>query len=259
MEGRLQGVRILVTRPRERSRSLCFLLEDEGAEVTSLPLLELLPPRDERPLQAAAEQIQRYRWIALASPSAVQALVDAARRAGTLELLQQAELAVVGPGTARTLEALDLRVSFQAEPATGIGLAKGLLARMQPEESVLFPVAEQGRREGLDLLREAGVSVTEVVAYRTEGVELEPSVWSEMAQRPPQVVLFASPRTTEAFLEAGPQAKALLQTAHVIAIGPTTGAALEAQGVQGVTTASEPTDEGLLEAAVRARSPRASA
>ncbi|HZA52583.1 MAG TPA: uroporphyrinogen-III synthase, partial [Myxococcaceae bacterium] len=55
---RLQGVRVLVTRPRDRAGELCFLLEDEGAEVVSIPLLELLPPEDPRPLRAAAERIQ---------------------------------------------------------------------------------------------------------------------------------------------------------------------------------------------------------
>ena len=52
---RLRGVRVLVPRPRERAQALCFLLEEEGAEVVALPLLELEPPTDPRPLQAAAE------------------------------------------------------------------------------------------------------------------------------------------------------------------------------------------------------------
>ena len=39
---RLAGMRVLVPRPRERAEQLCFLLEDEGAEVLAVPLLELL-------------------------------------------------------------------------------------------------------------------------------------------------------------------------------------------------------------------------
>ena len=84
--GRLQDVHALVTRPRERAEELCFLLEDEGARVTALPLLELAPPEDPRPLQAAAERLARFDWVAFASPSAVAALVDAARQGGTFDL-----------------------------------------------------------------------------------------------------------------------------------------------------------------------------
>ena len=59
MERRLEGIRVLVTRPRERSEELCFLLEDEGAQVLHVPLLELRPPEDPRPLVAAAEEGRR--------------------------------------------------------------------------------------------------------------------------------------------------------------------------------------------------------
>src|SRR5437762_3139649 len=85
VERRLEGKRVLVTRPKERVAELCFLLDDEGAQVLSLPLLELRPPEDPRPLAAAAESIQRYRWVVFASPSAVDALMDALREAGTVE------------------------------------------------------------------------------------------------------------------------------------------------------------------------------
>ncbi|HMK73370.1 MAG TPA: uroporphyrinogen-III synthase, partial [Myxococcaceae bacterium] len=82
-ERRLAGCRILVTRPRARAEELCFLLEEEGAEVVSLPLLELEPPGDGRPLRAAVEGLGRFAWVAFASPSAVEAVVEAARTAGS--------------------------------------------------------------------------------------------------------------------------------------------------------------------------------
>jgi hypothetical protein len=63
-------VRVLVPRPRERAEPLCFLLEDEGAEVLAFPLLELEPPSDPRPLQAAAELLRRFGWVAFASERA---------------------------------------------------------------------------------------------------------------------------------------------------------------------------------------------
>src|SRR4051794_6815347 len=85
VQRRLAGIRVLVTRPRERAEELCFLLEDEGAEVIALPVLELKPPANPRPLQAAAEGAQRYRWVVFASPTAVEAWMEALREAGTLE------------------------------------------------------------------------------------------------------------------------------------------------------------------------------
>ena len=94
---------MLVTRPRERAEELCFLLEDEGAEVLSIPLLELRPPEDPRPLASAAEHIQRYKWVVFASPSSVDALMEALREAGTSDRLRRVKVAAVGPRTARVV------------------------------------------------------------------------------------------------------------------------------------------------------------
>ena len=141
---RLAGVRVLVPRPRERAEALCFLLEDEGAEVVALPLLELEPPTDPRPLQAAAELLGRHAWVAFASERAVSALVEAARTAGTLDVLRTRKLAAVGPGTAAALAAHGLDATLVATVSTGAGLAEALQPRIQPGESVLL----RGRRHG---------------------------------------------------------------------------------------------------------------
>ena len=250
---RLQGVRVLVTRPRERAGELCFLLEDEGAEVVSIPLLELLPPEDPRPLRAAAERIQRYAWIAFASPGAVQALVEASREAGSSEQLQRTPVAAVGPKTAQAAREYGLRIELQAAVATGAGLAEALKDRYQPEDEILLPIAEGGRTELFDALSAAGARVTRVVAYRSVNAEVDAAVLESLAGAPPDVVLFGSPRSAEAFLErAGERGREVLAQARRVAIGPTTAAALEGMGFPPTAVARRPTAEGLLEAAIAA-------
>jgi uroporphyrinogen-III synthase len=249
-EGRLQGRRVLVTRPRERAQELCFLLEDEGAEVLHVPLLELAPPEDRRPLLAAAEAIHRYKWVVLASPSAVEALLEAVREAGTLERLGAVRLAAVGPRTARALEGYGLRVAVQPAEGRGEALYAAMSAHLEPEDEVLLPAAERGRRELEEALLEHGVRVTRVVAYRSLAAPLPPEDLAQLEQSPPDVVLFASPRTAEAFLEAvGPER---LGGARVVAIGPTTASALEQLGLAVAAVAAQPTPEALVEATIRA-------
>jgi uroporphyrinogen-III synthase len=251
--GRLQGVRVLVTRPRERAGELCFLLEDEGAEVLTLPLLELIPPEDPRPLRAAAERVQRYAWIAFASPSAVQALVEAVREAGAWDHLQRARMAAVGPKTAQAAREYGLRIQVEASAATGAGLAEALKGSVQPEEELLLPVAQEGRTDLFDALSMAGVRVTRVVAYRSVKAEVDAAVLEALAGAPPDVALFSSPRTAEAFLElTGERGRDLLERARRVAIGPTTASALERMGFPASAVARQPTSAGLLDAAIAA-------
>lgn len=250
MERRLDGIRILVTRPRERAEELCFLLEDEGADVLGVPLLELRPPEDARPLASAAEHIQRYGWVVFASPSSVDALMEALREAGTADRMSRVKVAAVGPRTARTAESYGLTVTVEPHEGTGLALFRAMQDGLRPEDEVLLPAAEEGRRELEDALREHGVRVTRVTAYRSTPAELPPEARSVLEASPPQVVLFASPRTVEAFLEAvghGP-----LAGAKVVAIGPTTAGALSRLGVPVAAVAERPTPEAFVDAAVRA-------
>ena len=252
-ERQLEGVRVLITRPRERAGALCFLLEDEGAQVLSLPMLELLPPDDPRPLRSAAEQLHRYAWVAFASPSAVEALVDAARQAGTLEHLLAAKIAVVGPATATAALELGLTVLCEADEKTGRGLFDKLRDRLSTGDEVLLPVAQEGRRDLFEALVAQGVEVTRVAAYQSVAKGLSTQALTDLQSSPPRVILFGSPRSATAFIEAtGPSGPTLLASSKWVAIGPTTAAALARLGLEVAAIAEEPTAASLVEATVRA-------
>jgi len=250
--GRLGGERVWVTRPRERAEALCFLLEDEGAEVVALPLLELQPPADERPLLAAAAHVQRYRWVLFTSPSGVEAFVEAARHEGALERLKRVKLGAVGPRTADTVRSFGLVVTAEAELATGPGLFAAMQEDLQAGDEVLLPVAETARPELHALLVEKGVEVTRVVAYRASQVEPDDVVLAQLEAAPPTAIVLASPRTVEA-LVATAAGRALAAKARRIAIGPTTAKALEDAGLAPTAIAGQPTSEGLIEALVSSR------
>ncbi len=250
VDRRLEGIRVLVTRPRERSEELCFLLEDEGAQVLHVPLLELRPPEDPRPLVAAAESIQRYKWVVFASPSAVEALMEALREAGMMEWLSRVRIAVVGPRTARAVEGYGLKVAAEPPEGTGVALYEAMRGMLEAEDEVLLPAAEEGRRELEDALREHGVRVTRVTAYRSQPAPLTPEARALLEASPPDVALFASPRTAETFLEEVGRER--LGAARLVAIGPTTASALTQLGLPVAAVAERPTPEAFVEATIRA-------
>ena len=259
---RLQGLRVVVTRPRVRSEELCFLLEEEGAEAVALPMLELKPPSDGRGLRAAAETLGRFSWVAFASSAGVEALAEAARTAGTVSALRRLKVEAVGAGTARAARAAGLEVILECRKGTGATLGQELAPKLQPGEEVLLPSAEQGRPELEAALLEAtsalcgggagspSPAVTRVAAYRSTPLGVAEAVWEDLRARPPAAILFASPRTAEAFLEAG--GRPVLEKARAVAIGPTTATALLALGFPAAGVAERPKAADFVEAAVRA-------
>lgn len=248
---RLSGKRVLVLRPRERAESLCFLLEDEGAEVVLLPLLELVPPKDPRPLSAAAEQLHRYKWVLFASPSAVDAFVEAVREAGTGRNFSLVKLGAVGPATANALRSAGLKVEAQAEDASGQGLYLAVQQSLQPGDQILLPAAEEGRRELHDALAAAGLPVTRVAAYRSAELSHDSAEVAAAFDPMPDVAIFGSPRTVDAFVQL-PRGADFLQRSPAVAIGPTTRDALEEKGAKRIVQSQAPTAEALVDAAIAA-------
>jgi uroporphyrinogen-III synthase len=253
LAGSLKGIRVLITRPRERAGELCRELQREGARVFAIPVLELLPPDDQGPLKAAAKNLSSFQWVMFASPSAVHALCDAARELGTESQLNKLRIGAVGPKTAQAARECGLSGVTEAAQSTGTGLFQALQGGLKPGDAVLLPAAQEGRRELQDALERNGARVTWVAAYRTEAGRVDPKVLSQLAADPPELVLFASPRTVRAFLDLHPtQSRTILSAASVIAIGPTTAAALETLQIPVHAVAARPTSEAIVDACARA-------
>ena len=81
----LSGRSVVVTRSAEQSSALSTLLMELGAEVLSLPVIEIAEPEDWAPADAAIESIGDYDWIVLTSVNGIDRL-DARMRQHGLRL-----------------------------------------------------------------------------------------------------------------------------------------------------------------------------
>jgi uroporphyrinogen-III synthase len=223
-----------------------------GLEVVAMPVTRIAPPPDPEALRRAVAA-GGYAAVVVASPRAVHELVRAAD--GELP-----EIWAVGPATARALAIAGLRAHHPAGVRDSAELAQRLVAsRPVRGARVLVPRAEEGRTEGLAILREAGAEVVDVVAYRTVPTEPGDPALARGAEllrggggaicavfAPSQVVALAG--------IVGPLAEL---AAAFCAIGETTAAALRAAGIAAPSVADVPTPEGMARAIARVY-PRAS-
>src|SRR5258706_5092486 len=72
----LAGKRVVITRAASQSAALIVALKAEGAEVVSLPLIQILPPLDFAPLDSAVHNLANFDWLIFTSQNAVTALAD---------------------------------------------------------------------------------------------------------------------------------------------------------------------------------------
>jgi uroporphyrinogen III methyltransferase/synthase len=197
-------------------------------------------------------------WLVITSSRAIPPLVEALSRGGfrAAELHTRGlKVCAVGPETAKALTAAGFEPTLVPDRFQAEGVVEALARRgVGPGTQVFFPRAEEGRDVIPRLLGARGADVRVVPAYRTEPLPQEADrLVRLLAEGHLDAVVFTAASAASAFAEAldrraedqGP-GRRLPGMPGVIALGPSTAAALEAHGV-GVDRTAEPhTFEGLV-------------
>src|SRR5262249_24362350 len=138
--------------------------------VEDVPLMSFAPPLDWTPLDAAARKLDRYGAITFTSPRSAHAFADRLR---ALEVTVPPRTAVWAAG-AGTAEALGAGFSAVERPDERAVAARGAAIAMADalvesglERPVLFPCGDIRRDELPARLRDEGITVDEVVCYRS--------------------------------------------------------------------------------------------
>ena len=248
MSRELEGVRVVVTRSTRQASGLLERLADHGADAVALPLLEVIPPSDERPLERAASELALYDWLVLTSANAVESLLE--RSGGTVPA--RLRVAVVGEATARALREYEGEPALIAADSRGEGLATELAPLVSRRRRVLLPQAEDARPVLAELLEAAGAEVVRVTAYRKRAPEEAGDRARDLfASRPWGWVTFTSPSTVRGFVAAlGALWTNGEPTLDAASIGPVTSAALRSYGTEPAVEAGSPSAASLVESIV---------
>ena len=251
----LFGRRVVVTRARAQAGELSAELEKLGAEVHEFPTIEIRPPEDFGPLDAAIGGLDSFAWIVFTSVNGVEAFLGRLRHNG-LDLRavpREAKLAAIGPATARAIEEAGLRVDVVPEEYRAEALIEVLETGSLVGERILIPRAKVAREILPEKLREDGAEVVVVPAYESapssEGKE-ESS--RRLLSGEIDCVTFTASSTVENFVGAfgAQEAARLLAETLVACIGPITAETARKHGLRVDVEAEEYTIPGLIEAVV---------
>ena len=260
-EGPLFGKRVLITRSRSRAQGMVAALAKLGAEsvVAATTTLEDVvgPQRDA--LASSLLAASEFDWIFFTSANSVRACARLLRDLGRdISVLSELKIAVVGEATEKALAQCGLRASLHGQGNTSEGLAQ-LLVEQEPNAAtrVLFPRAQGGRDEAVQVLRAAGHELALHSAYTSKNVERDdPDLLFALQQHKSGAIdgaAFFAPSQVSALCELLPDAvEALAKLEVIAAIGPTTAAALEELGLQVNAVAARPTSEQLADKILQA-------
>jgi uroporphyrinogen III methyltransferase/synthase len=249
----LFGCRVVVTRARAQAGGLSADLERLGAEVDEFPTIEIRPPEDYGPLDAAIRKLDSFGLIVFTSVNGVEAFLERLghHRLDLRAVPRDAKVAAIGPATAERIRDAGLRVDVVPEEYRAEALIGALDAGRLAGERVLIPRAKVAREILPDRLREAGAEVVVPPAYESvpssEGKE-ELSLRLQSGEI--DCVTFTASSTVENFVGAfgAEEAARLLEATRVACIGPITADTARKLGLRVDAEAQEYTIPGLVEA-----------
>ncbi len=242
--GALAGKRILVTRPRSTARELASRLAEDGATPICFPMIRIVYPRQNDPLDAAIRCLSDYHWLVFSSVHGVKGFW---RRLAALGLdsrqLGSCKVAAIGTSTARELRRRGITPDLVPGDATASSLVDAFVAdRRGLKERILFPCGDIARPTIPDSLRAAGATVDALVAYSTVDAPPLPDALSRIGGGVDAVVL-CSPSAARRFASLG-----VCKDAFVVCIGPTTADAAREAGLDVHALSRGRENDGLIEA-----------
>jgi uroporphyrinogen III methyltransferase/synthase len=233
----LTGVRVVVTRARDRASGLSRVLREEGARVIEAPVIRT------RAIDGPALDPSGYDLIALTSPNAVAGLFARLAAGGRdARALAGIRIAAIGPGTSEAAAARGV----MADIAPATSTAEGLVEALEDVEvrRALIPRALVAREVLPDALRARGAEVEILPVYETL-----PEPLSERAVREAlnaDYVTFTSSSTVRNFLAAA--GAGFSAHTRLISIGPATTATLREHGLDPHVEAARHDVDGVVQA-----------
>ena len=229
----LSGVRAIVTRPKELSSGLAALLRKRGAEVIEVPVIDIEPVKDNRPLSDAIEKLTGgcYQWVVLTSPSGVRVFFDELMKHSDLRALAGCRIAAIGKGSEAELAKRGIRADMVPSVYDGRTLGAELSALLKPGDHVLIPRARIGNKALTEeLAKVKDVTIDDIATYDT--VYTAPD-WFDAEKEltyPETYALFTSASGVRGFVSAYPDMDHSMIKA--VCIGAMTAAEAEKYGMK---------------------------
>lgn len=256
----LFGERVLVTRPAHQAAGMVRRLEDLGAVVYRMPMLDIREPADFAPLDRAIEELRRreWNWLVFTSANGVHGIIRRVRALGyDLRTFGGAKFAAIGPSTADALRSFHLEADVV--PAVEYN-SEGLAAALAPlvaNQRVLLSRANRGR----DLLRAELAKVAHVeqiaVYEQADATARDADILDHLRRGEIRYVALSSSNVARALLttiDDTIRRRIERDEIRLVAISPETGNAIRALGLQVAAEATEYTSDGLIDAIVRVKS-----
>lgn len=221
---------VAITRPKDRAKKACEIVEKLGGSAILAPTLDLEPVNSES-LKYLVSKKDELDWIIFTSPTTIVSLNKFYPEfIGSLNC----KLAVIGNKTGKLAEKNGLTVDLMPEDFTAEGLIEEFRKRGITDKTIGIPRTASARAVLPEELEKLGNTVILAEAYKSlfpmdeQAVE---ELISKIENNEIDAITFTSPLTVENFFQIAPDKQKLAQLLNdnllTVCIGPITAKVLE--------------------------------
>lgn len=241
----LEGIKVLATRAENQIQALSILLENKGAEVYKLPMIELVPSNNHLEKQEVLKHLHQVDWLIFTSANAVKFFFETAEKYNIqFYFLTELRIATVGEKTKKAIEELGFRTNFVPNDFTAEMLFKQL-----PDVSgknILIPRSEKASDRYIEQLEQRGAKVKSVIFYNNEKVLYFQNEFLRVMNKGIDFLTFTSGSTVKAFHDYCQKFNFELSNEKVVVIGPSTHKIAVDLGMKVTAVAQNLTAEGIV-------------
>ncbi|GHV76032.1 hypothetical protein AGMMS49942_08530 [Spirochaetia bacterium] len=241
----LAGLRIGITRPRNRIGRLAEMLAACGAEVVELPSIRTVAI-EETPLPVLTGKD----WLVFTSPAGVEVFFEKlSSHKRDIRTLAGVKFAAIGSATAGALHGRGILTDLVPDQFSGDALGRALRQAVKGGERVILPRSRIGSDEVTRHLREGGIAYLDIPIYDTlpsvapYSDSNSDTVYRDILCENLDWLVFTSASTVEGFITVFSRALGV----RALCIGKQTAAAAEKYGMETVV-AENATLESMIEA-----------
>lgn len=225
---------VAITRPIDRAKKACEIVEELGGEAFLAPTLDLKPVNTEslKELVARKDEVD---WIVFTSPTTIVSLNKF--YPGFIESLD-CKLAVIGNKTGKLAEKQGVEVDLMPDDFTAEGLVEEFSKRGITGQTIGIPRTASARSTLPEGLEELGNTVILAEAYKSlfpMDDEKVKELISKIENNEIDAITFTSPLTVENFFKIADDKQKLAELLNdnllTVSIGPITARVLEKYGI----------------------------
>lgn len=221
---------VAITRPKDRARKACEIVESLGGTPVLAPTLDLQPVNTQS-LKELVEKKDELDWIVFTSPTTIVSLnkfyPDFIKNL-------DCKLAVIGNKTGKLAEENSMKVDLMPDDFTAEGLIEEFKKRNITKKTIGIPRTASARPTLPEGLEKLGNTVILAEAYKSlfpMDEEKVKELIEKIEKNEIDAITFTSPLTVENFLEVSKDKKKLAKTIDdnllTVCIGPVTARVLE--------------------------------